>query len=70
MKTITFSTGRIYDGEQVITASSVDGRVIKFADDSRYLSYTFKNSDTPTNWDKETVMNWYDGNRANKPEIY
>ena len=70
MATITFKTGRKYNGEQIIKASSLDGCVITFSDDSRDLSYTFKNSDIPTNWDKETIMNWYDGNRTNKPELY
>lgn len=70
MKKLTFKTGRKYDTEQVIKAFSEDGCVITFEDDSRDLSYSFENSKVPTDWDKNTVMDWYDGNRKGKPEVY
>lgn len=78
MRTITFNTGRTYDGEQVITASSLDGRIITFKDPSRGIEYTFENrpgwftdEDLATlgDWDERSVMSWYDGDRRNRPEV-
>ena len=82
MKTITFNTGRTYNGEQVITASSIDGRVITFKDPSRGLEYTFRNKpewfteedvkedvELFGDWDERSVMSWYDGDRTNRPEV-
>ena len=78
MKTITFNTGRMYNGEQVITASSIDGRVITFKDPSRDLEYTFRNNpewfteedmEMFGDWDESSVMSWYDGDRTNRPEV-
>ncbi|MBT5122748.1 MAG: hypothetical protein HOM38_08490 [Euryarchaeota archaeon] len=77
MKTITFNTGR-NNGEQVITASSIDGRVITFKDPSRGLEYTFRNNpewfteedmEMFGDWDESSVMSWYDGDRTNRPEV-
>jgi hypothetical protein len=71
MKTITFKTGRFYDFEQEITAYSYDGQTIHFCDPSRSICKSFKHYDgwSPEQvkrfkldqWDKDTVMNWYDG---------
>jgi hypothetical protein len=78
MRTITFNTGRTYNGEQVISASSVDGRVITFKDPSRGVEYTFQNRpdwftaedvEMFGDWDERSVMSWYDGDRKNRPEV-
>ena len=80
MKTITFKTGRTYNGEQVITASSEDDRIINFYDSARDMSYSFElySEDTPQDdveffeldkWDQDTVMRWYDGDREGRPDV-
>jgi len=80
MKTITFKTGRVYDFEQEITAFSEDNRTITFYDSARDVYYAFDlySKDTPqadieffelNQWDQETVMSWYDGDRDGRPDV-
>tara|TARA_R100001443_G_scaffold92903_3_gene99576 strand:+ start:1078 stop:1425 length:348 start_codon:yes stop_codon:yes gene_type:complete len=80
MKTITFNTGRVYDFEQVITAFSEDNRTVVFYDASRdaYYAFDLYSKDTSQDdieffeldqWDQDTVMRWYDGDREGRPDV-
>ncbi len=80
METITFNTGRVYDFEQVITAFSEDNRIITFYDSARDIYYSFElySKDTSQEdieffeldqWNQDTVMSWYDGDREGRPDV-
>ena len=62
IKTITFKTGRIYDFEQEIVATSYDDGVVTFADASRRIEGEFMvvNENLRPLISEKTIMGRYD----------